>query len=299
MKIGIFGMGAVGASLYHELYGYEKLYILVDEARGKRYKEEGFYINGVFYEPNCIHTGVMDLIIVCVKNYQLSKACDDLKPFIQDSTIILPLLNGITAHDDIQAVYPKNKVLYGVINVEANKTGNSIHTSRILNLQFGEEYNHPMSKEVGIIDSIFSQYKIRHRVYPDMKKRVWSKWMMNMGINQVSALCNATYKDMSHPLLQDLIHDVFYEVYEVSKAYNIGLTEEDVEENILKCRDFSSDRVTSLTIDFNMGTQNELECFSPTLIRMARKKGIEVPVTMTLYRLLKSLDDKKQANHNK
>ena len=76
----------------------------------------------------------MDLIIVCIKNYQLESSLNDLKPFINSKTVILPLLNGITAHERIKLYYPNNRILYGVINVESNKVGNICHTSKIINL---------------------------------------------------------------------------------------------------------------------------------------------------------------------
>ena len=70
MKIGIFGMGAVGCSIYEELQEYKELYILVDEERLDKYKK-GFIINDVLYHPNLKTNIIVDLLILCVKNYQL------------------------------------------------------------------------------------------------------------------------------------------------------------------------------------------------------------------------------------
>lgn len=102
MKIGIFGMGAVGCALYNELYGYKDLYVLADENRINKYKKEGFIINNKRIYPNCSSTIIPDLIIVCLKNYQLEDSLSSLENFIGENTIILPLLNGITAHDVLQ-----------------------------------------------------------------------------------------------------------------------------------------------------------------------------------------------------
>ena len=40
MKIGIFGMGAVGAAIYNELNEYNDLYILCDENRKNKYDKD-------------------------------------------------------------------------------------------------------------------------------------------------------------------------------------------------------------------------------------------------------------------
>lgn len=291
MRIGIFGMGAVGLALYKELYGYDDLYILADENRIARYKSQAFIINDKEYYPNYSSNIKVDLVFVCVKNYQLEASLKDLETFVDDNTIILPLLNGITAHNVIQDYFKNNNVLYGVINVEANKKDNILKTSKIINLQFGEEYNEPIKDYLLEIDNILTKYNVNHKIYPSMKKRVWLKWMLNMGINQISALCKATYKDMSHPLLKELMSDIFNEVYAVSQAYNIGLDENDLLETNKRCEAFTSNRVTSLTLDFYNSEYNELDSFSFTLIKLAEAKNIPVPVNMVLYKLLKSLDD--------
>lgn len=292
MKIGIFGMGAVGASILNEMGKYNELYVLVDEKRLAKNKE--LIINDVVFTPNYITKGKMDLIIVCVKNYHLEKALPDIARFVDEKTIILPLLNGITAHDVLSNYFKNNRVLYGVINVEANKIDNVIKTSKIINLQFGYEFNNPILDEIKQIKDVFDEFNINNNVYENMKRRVWLKWMLNMGINQISALCNATYKDMSHPLLKELMTDIFKEVYNVSLAYNIGLTDDDLNETIKRMDKFNSNRVTSLTIDFNNNSENELDSFSKTLIDIAKMKNIPTPINEVLYKLLKSYDENKR-----
>lgn len=119
-----------------------------------------------------------------------------------------------------------------------------------------------------------------------------------MGINQISALCNATYKDMTHPLLLEVLDDIFEEVYNVSKAYNINLDNEDLEYTKKMCRAFTSTRVTSLTLDFNYNSENELDIFSKTLIQLATFKGVDVPVNKLIYKLLKGIYDNKTKRAN-
>lgn len=292
MKIGIFGMGAVGCALYNELNGYNELYVLADDNRINKYKS-GFMINDKLIIPNCSNNIKPDLLIIAVKNYHLNDSLIDIEKYVSPNTIILPLLNGIMAHDILQSYFKNNKVLFGVINVEANKVGNIIHTSKIINLQFGEEYNDDIKPYLKEISSIFTKYNVTHNIYPDMKRRVWLKWMLNMGINQISALLNATYKQMTHPYILDIMFNIFDEVYAVAKAYNINLDDSDLEYTKNMCKAFTSNRVTSLTIDFYNNQYNELDSFSKTLIDLASKKNISVPTNELIYKLLKALDDNK------
>ena len=292
MRIGIFGFGAVGTTLYSQLEGYSDLYVLAPLNRYEKLKKE-IFVNDIKYKPNVTTNGLMDLIIVCVKNYDLDEAINDLKPFVKKETIILPLLNGITAREKLQNAYKDNNVLYGLIFTESNKNENIIKTSKIINLCFGEKNNEIIKDYLLEIKKVFDKYKINNEIPLNMEAKCWTKWMLNLGINQISALMNATYNDMTHPLLKDLLFDIFDEVYEVSKAYNVGLTKDDINLMHERVNAFNSDRVTSLTLDFNKGGKNELDIFGPTLIKLAEDKDIDVPINKTIYRLIKSYNDNK------
>lgn len=294
MKIGIFGFGAVGSALYSELNEYKDLYILVDENRLNKYQSNPIIINDKEYYPNYVTKGIMDIIIVCVKNYNLESSLKDIERFVDNNTIILPLLNGIRSHDILSNYFKNNTILYGVINIEANKVNNKCITSKIINLQYGYEYNYEYKYPLNELKEIFDRYNVNNNIYENLKRRIWMKWALNIGINQISALLNYTYKDMSNPLIIELLDNIFDEVFLVSKEYNIGLLDSDIKELKESIRNFNSNRVTSLTIDFYNNDLNELDEFGYTLLKLAKEKNISVPVNETLYRLTKSLDMKRK-----
>jgi len=292
-KIGIFGMGSVGGAIYNELNGYPNLYALLDDERISKYKKNPLIINSKEINLNMTSNLKMDLVIVCVKVYHLEKALDDLKNFIDDNTIILPILNGIDAHDIIKEKYPKNWVLYGAINVEANKEGNYIKTSKIMNLQFGDAYNYFLRFPLIEYKKIFDHYNIVNHIYHNLKRRVWLKWIMNLAINQISAYGNYSYKEMSDSNILDLMYHIFDEGYIVANAYNIGITKGDIEELKYRCSLFESDRVTSLTLDVNKGGLNEAQIFGGRMLELAKDKNIDIPYNKMVYeRLLKKINNK-------
>lgn len=294
MKIGIFGCGAVGCSIISELYPTSKdsLYILAKNERYARYVN-GVWINGTCYPVKVTDQEVMDYIIVCLKNYQLMGALQDISAFVGPLTNILPLLNGITAHDVLQKYFPNNTVYYGVINVEANHTPDGVTASKIILLQYGKKQNPIVSKDLMALKKEFDKSELSHQIFPDMERRVWLKWMLNMGINQVSALMNATYLQMQHENLREVLKGCYLEVLQVAKAYHIDLHESDVEDILEESLNWKSNRVTSLTEDFRTHRPNELESFSGTLLKMAAEKRIDCPINQTIYHFLKFKSDKK------
>lgn len=115
--------------------------------------------------------------------------------------------------------------------------------------------------------------------------------MLNIGINQVSALTNSTYKDMNHPLLRDLLYKLFLEVVELAKYENVNITEEDARFMIDDLAKRCSDRVTSLTEDINNKRKNEVDYFGKTVLDLAKKHNIKTPYNEVMYNCLKAITD--------
>ena len=109
-RIAIAGIGGVGgyvggklATKYHLSSEIEIIFI----ARGENEKviqKNGLKLITPQGEETCFpaiitheldKTGPVDLLICCVKNYDLENTFKTLSPYITDSTIILPLANGL------------------------------------------------------------------------------------------------------------------------------------------------------------------------------------------------------------
>lgn len=292
MKIGIFGSGAVGISIAAHIYDYDPNIIYLC-ARDRHYESlnNGVTYNGKHYDINRTQEMAMDYLIVCVKNYDLESSLDDMKYFISDKTIILPLLNGITAHDVIRNKYLKNRILYGMIRIEANINGKEVNSSEIGLISFGDKYNID-NNYLDELKNIFDKSNINSNIPEDMIRAVWLKWMLNIGINQVSALTKSTYKDMHHEYLQELLYNLFQEIVALAKLEGVYLSIDDCDYFIKESKTWDSNRYTSLACDFiNKKPKNELEYFSGEALRRAKKHNLNLPYNEFMYKCLKAMSD--------
>lgn len=296
MVIGIFGYGAVGISIYKELCEKNtELYFIADSNRIERYKNEQLFINNQEFSARFSDSIICDLIIVAVKCFSLANAIIEIKKHIKKETTVLPILNGIKAYDILSKNLDCN-VLYGVINVVANKRGNNVFCDKIINLQFGHKNNTIVKNDIKEIKAIFDESNLVSNIYPDMERRVWLKWMLNIGINQLSALLQINYIEMANKHNLRILEKLFREVLAVAIAYNVDLTEDDVIYQL----DFCENRVLnngypSLALDVSNGSLGELSEFSDTLISMAKGKNIDVPYNYCFNELIKG----KVENMNK
>lgn len=292
MKIGIFGAGAVGISIACPLYDLNKydVYFCATASHSKRIKD-GVYLNE---KLRCIPTTdkmVMDYLIVAVKNYDLESSLDDISLFVDKNTVILPLLNGIEAHDILKKRFVLNRVLYGMIRIEANMNGVYVNASKIGLIAFGERFNPDVAEYIKPLKKAFDEANISNEVSGDMMRSVWLKWMLNIGINQVSALTNSTYRDMHHKYLQELLYNLFLEIVALAAIEGVDIKKEDADFFIKESLTWDSNRFTSMAIDMQEKRECELEYFSGTALRLAKKRNMSLPYNEFMYKCLKAIYD--------
>ena len=105
-----------------------------------------------------------------------------------------------------------------------------------------------------------------------MIKTVWTKWMLNIGLNQVSAISGATYGVIKNtPELLSLVNKAMTEVMEVSKACNINLGDENWASVQDVIDSLDGDGKTSLLQDVEI-KKTEVEYFSWNTYQNKQKK---------------------------
>ena len=294
-NVAMIGAGAIGgvyAYSLHKLLDYNFAFI-ANGKRKERLEKEGLYLNGEQFYPKVVSSDgdtTFDLIIVSVKNYQLQSAIEDMRNLVGKNTIILTLLNGISARDVLQEEFKDNNVLYGLaIKIDAVKVGNKITQNSKAIIQFGDKYNKTMSEEVLAVKNLLNDAKINNQVFEDMIKTVWTKWMLNIGLNQVSAISAATYGVIKNtPELLTLVDKAMKEVMNVSQVCDINLGDRNWQSVQDVISTLSGDGKTSLLQDVENKRKTEIEYFSGTLMKIAKEHNIEVPVNEVLYNFIKA-----------
>ena len=294
----IIGMGAVGSVYGKLLYKKYKnnFFVIANGARKDRIDKNGFNVNGEIFYPKTLDSSSknidLDLIIIAVKNYSLHTAIEDIKNLVNENTILLPLLNGVTATDRLKEAFPKNIVFYGLsMDIDAVKTENEVINTVNGTIQFGYADNRSIKPEILSVQDFFEEADIDCAVFKDMKRMVWKKYMLNVGWNQVSALTNATYGEfLKAPYIKELIERAMLEVVHVAKALNINLTEKDVDEINSLMGNFSPSGKTSMVQDMENKKLSEVDYFSGTLLKYGEKLNIKTPVNEILYKLIKSIE---------
>lgn len=298
-SVALIGMGAVGTvygNILNNHFGKD-FAVISDFSRKERLLKQGFTLNGKTFHTNVLSEGdsdvKFDLIIFCVKNYQLEEAIKDVRSFVGDNTILITFLNGVTARTRIHAAYPNNKVLYGLsMKIDAERTENGVVNTEDGEIHFGEADNTVLSLEVKAVQDCFNDSGIKNIIFPDMIRMIWKKFMLNVGVNQVTAVTRAPYGKVTKISTNlTLFREAMTEVLAIAKASNIDLREEDIEDFITLMNDFSPLGRTSMLQDVEARRKTEVDYFAGTVVDMGKSLNIPTPVNHVLYCIIKSLEE--------
>lgn len=292
--LGAGGLGAVYAQICHDAGVTAKIV-----AKGERYdrlKDQGFYINDTHHCLPVIHADetdfTADLIIVATKYHHLEDALPDLKNFVADHTLFISLLNGLTSEDIIGDLYGHEKTLLAIsMNLDALREGNRIYHTRPPLLIFGEPDNTELSARVKRVQAFLEHVGIGYQTPQDMCRMMWWKFMINVGMNQSSAVTRATYGQYKTvPELRWLKESLMREVVAVAQAEHVNLTEEDVFSFYKTIDIIAEDGKTSMLQDIEAGRKTEVEMFGPVVMKLGEKHGIPTPINRSIVSIIRTIE---------
>ena len=295
----IVGAGAVGAAVAGIVADREPsaVSILAGGERIRRYEQRGFLLNGVRRDfslvspADCSEPG---LVIVAVKSYQLSQAIEDMRNHVGPSTLVLSLLNGISSEDMLAAAFGRDRVpIAMILGIDAVREGNSTRFSGTGRIHFGDAANvkGSWSERVSRIARFFERTGVAYDVPEDMIRSLWYKFMINVGINQASAVLRAHYGVFqTMPEAKEVMESAMRETVTLSKSMGTGLSDTDVARWYDTLTKLAADGKTSMLQDVEARRKTEVEAFAGTVIELGEAAGLAVPVNRTLFNLIRAIE---------
>ena len=296
--VAILGAGAMGAhyaACFHDAPGFTTTLIARGE-RCDRLRREGLVVNGKPYAIPVTHpdeaAGPIDLILVALKHHHLPEAVEDLRGFVGPSTLLLSVMNGLDSEETLSAAYGAEKVLLAMsVGIDAVREGNRVRYSKPGTVYFGEADNTTLSERVRRVQAAFDRAGIAHHTPADMTRWMWWKFMINVGINQASAVLRAPYRVFqTSPDAQAVMEALMREVIQVAQAAGVNLTEQDLTDWYGVLNTLSPDGKTSMLQDIEAGRKTEVELFAGKMVTLGRRYAIPTPVNQTVLNMIHVLE---------
>ncbi len=301
MRFAILGAGAVGGFFGAGLSraGHDVTFIARGDhlaairARGMEIRGSG----GTFSvrapaEGDPVRVGVVDCVIVAVKNYDNPSALPLLPPMIGPGTTVLTLQNGVDAIDDCAAVAGREHVLGGVTYVFAtiDAPGVIVQTGTMSRIVFGEVFSPAdgISERVDRIAHAFAEADIDVQALGDARPALWEKLTYLTPISGLTAAARLPVGGVwPLPAIQETFRRAVEEVSRVGRAEGISLPDTLPDKWATFVSGLLPTSKSSMLVDLERGRRIEVEALQGSVVRRGRKAAVPTPVVDTLYALLK------------
>lgn len=293
--ITIIGMGALGilfGDILTASLGRDAVTFLADEQRIQKYRQDGVFCNGRacdFQMSN--QASCADLLIFAIKGNGLYDAMESAKSAVGENTIILSLLNGISSEEILAQYFPKGHIVHCIAQgMDALKLGNKLTYSHKGELRIGTP-DPALSPFVERATEILKCGGVPYVVEEDILHRLWSKWMLNVGVNQIVMVNEGTYGTVQCPgEPRDTMIAAMREVVKLSEYAKTGVTEDDLTFYVNLLDTLDPNGMPSMRQDGIAHRYSEVELFAGTVIKKAEQYGVSVPVNQMLYRRVKEME---------
>ena len=283
MRIAVFGAGGVGGYFGGRLAqaGEDVVFI----ARGDYLKailkhglrvdsvKGDFLVKPVQATDDPAQVGIVDVVLVCVKAWQVPDAAQALRPMVGPQTFVVPLQNGVEAPSQLAAVIGQEHVLGGLCGLITFvlEPGRICHAGADPFIRFGELDNRP-SERVEELRQAFDRASGLTVI------NAWS------GMGAVTRAPIGVFR--SQPGTRQMLEQMVSEIYNVGRAQNIALPDEAIEKTMEFLDTLPPDGTASMQRDIMNGKPSELEAQNGAVVRMGQQVRVETPINAFIYHSL-------------
>jgi 2-dehydropantoate 2-reductase len=303
VRIAVFGTGGVGGYYGGRLAeaGVDVVFI----ARGEHLeaiREHGlkvestkgdFILDAVEATDDPAEAGIVDVVMTCVKCWQVPEVTEAIRPMVGPDTSILPMENGVEAPGQLAEAFGWEHVLGGVCGIVSFKAGpgHIRHVAYEPFVNFGEWDNRP-SDRVERLRQAFAKAKGLIVDTPaDIQAAMWRKYILIATWSGVGGVTRAPIGVVrSQPGTRRILEGAMEEVYSVAKALDIALPDDivSITMGILDSVEYGG--TASMQRDVMEGRYSELEAQIGALVRMGQKTGVDTPVNTFIYNSLRPME---------
>lgn len=234
-----------------------------------------------------------DLIIILVKAFATETVLKRIKPIIKEETIVLSLQNGVGNLEAMEKVIP-----YADLGIGGTGSGASVlGPGKIAHRATGKtnigfmKNRHP--EKYKLISDMLTKAGLETSVTADVQSVIWSKLMINVAFNSLTAITRLRNGDILLPESgESLVRKLLSEALEVAKKEGIHILYDDPIEDIIKIgHEQIARNQSSMLTDVLNERKTEIEVINGTIVRYGKKHGIPTPYNDAMTKLIHLIEN--------
>ena len=299
MRVAVVGTGGIGAP-----YGASLAKAGVDVtfvARGPHLaaiRENGLWVEGDRGETHIwparatddtAAIGTVDFVLFCVKLWDVENVGAQLRPVIGPETAVVPLQNGVDAHERLIPILGHEAVMGGTAYVTGNIASPGVirQTGTYQRMTFGE-LDGRLSQRGQQLSALCETAGFEGVFSPDIRVPLWEKFNLlvpTAGLNALTRLPLGKWREDSDLLA--LYEAALQETVAVGRAEGVRLAPDSAENASATMWSMPPYLMTSMGTDLLRGNRLELPWLTGKVVELGRRHRIPTPVNGFIYAALK------------
>lgn len=301
MEIVIIGAGAMGGLLATLLAPLVPISLLTTNAKhAEAVNQDGLVLTGpdgrvrrtaarALTDPGQYGRRA-DLIIVCTKARSTPEASEVARRMLAEDGLVLTLQNGLGNLEQIEAAVGPSRAAAGITAQAATLLG----PGQVRHAGSGPTVlaaGPGQAEKIAAIAVLFNQAGIPTTVSEDGQALLWSKLIVNVGINALTAVLrvpNGTLAEV--PQCEAIMAQAVAEAAAVARAMGIAFPDENPLERVRQVCQATSANHSSMLQDILKGRPSEIDVINGAVVRKGLEYGVPTPVNQLLTELIKALE---------
>ena len=299
MRIAVVGAGGVGGGFGVALAkaGADVTFI----ARGAHLaamKSAGLKVQGGRGESHLVPTkatddpaaiGNVDIVLFCVKLWDVESAGERIKPLIGPNTAVIPLQNGIDAAERLIPILGSNAVMGGVAQISASIVAPGViqQVGTFMRMIFGE-FDGRRSQRAEDFLALCLKAGFDATLSDQILTDLWMKFILlasNAGMMSLARQPIGQLRD--DPDMRPIFLAAYREVIDVGRARGVTLPADAVNIIVGFTSHMPPAMKASMALDLDRGNQLEVPWLSGKVAELGRQFGIPTPTHSMMYAMLK------------
>lgn len=315
MNILITGLGALGTVFAaflkkagHRVHALTKDKYL-DALRDRKVRVAGIWgeheavLDGMYGSVDPLKSVPLDLIILTVKSYDTTAAIRQVKPLVGETTLVMVAQNGYGNYEAVAETVGKDHTLLAriIFGSKLIGTGHAEVTVIADDVRIGQPDQAVPKQKVLEVVSAINAAGIPSSYAENVYAILWDKILYNSALNPLGAVLECTYGQLAEQEeTRKLMNEIIDEIFLVAQAHRITLnwkTPQAYRDHFYtKLVPPTAKHYPSMYYDVKAGKRLEIDALNGAIVRLAREKGISVPVNETITAIIKAKETLAQAS---
>jgi len=304
MKILLLGAGGIGGYFGGRLaQAGADVTFLVRPKRSEQLRSTGLVIESpsgnAKLKVKTVDAGELqpgyDIVFFTCKSYDLDSAMDAVAPAMQGDCALIPMLNGMSHMQRLDARFGAANVMGAQINATLKSNGTVLHMEPLARIVFGERDGKASARAQGFADAC-AKANFDSKLSPGIELEMWEKVVFLSALAATTSLLRGNVAEiMASPEGAAIMHRAI--------AANIAIATKEGFAPRAAAIEFATKRLTtpgpqsaSMLRDLEAGGQVEADHIVGFMLDLARKHGVDDTVLAFAMAHLKTYEARRAAN---